>query len=372
MRNILTIILTVFISFPGNVNKDLSSLNLSSNNYILYSIDSDEVLASKNIDDKLSFASINKLLNLITALDYIDEKDLDKEVVISDEVIDSVVPGSSVVGFKAGDRVSMRDILYGVVLPSGADASLQLSYTLFNDTDGIVEKMNKKAKKIGMNNTRIVNPYGLDDPDQYSSLEDILTLLKYALNNEIFYDIYTTRNYKIESLNITLQNRILAQSDWHNADYIKGAKSGHTNNAKRALTSLASKDDTSYIFISTQAGGDAINNYALNDAVKVYSYMFNNYSKKSIVDNNIVDYNSSDNNKTVIINNEIDLSQIEVIKDRNKNKFVYDNELIYEYEELSIISKMIRYVVAIVIAILTLLLTLKFIIKLIRRKKVFN
>lgn len=129
-------------------------------------------------------------MNLITALDYINEKDLDKEVIISEKVINDVIPGSSIVGFKANDKVTLRDILYGVVLPSGADASLQLSYTLFNDTNGIVKKMNKKARDIGMKITKIVNPYGLDDPDQYSTLEDILTLLKYALNNEIFYDIY--------------------------------------------------------------------------------------------------------------------------------------------------------------------------------------
>lgn len=86
--------------------------------------------------------------------------------------------------------------------------------------------------------------------------------------------IYTSKNYRIDSLNITSQNRILAQSDWYNADYIIGAKSGHTEDAKRALTSFASKDNTSYIFISTQAGGDAINNLALNDAVKVYSYIY--------------------------------------------------------------------------------------------------
>ena len=370
MRSIITLVLSIFIAFPANINQDIESLNLSSNNYILYSIDSDEVLADKNKDKHLSFASINKLLNLITALDYISEKDLDKEVVISEDVINDVVPGSSVAGFKAGDKVTMRDILYGVVLPSGADASLQLSYTLFNDTNAIVKKMNEKAQKIGMKNTKIVNPYGLDDPNQYSTLEDILTLLKYALKNDIFYDIYTSRNYQIESLNITLQNRILAQSDWHNADYIMGAKSGHTNNAKRALTSFARKNDTSYIFISTQAEGDAINNQALNDAVKVYSYMFDNYSKKSIVGDSIVDYNYDEKGKTVIVNNEIDLSQIDFITESNKSKYLYKDEVIYEYDlDYNIFDKVIRYVISLIILILVLLLTLRIIIKNRKRKE---
>lgn len=280
MKIFLSFILATIFIYPNqqSLNEEIETLNIQSQNYILYSIEADEVVAKKNNDIPLAAASINKVLTILTALDYIEEDQLDKPFNIDPKIFDNVAIEAAVAGFYPNQSVTLRDVLYGVMLPSGADAAILLSYKLFDSSDGIVEAMNQKAKAIGMENTQIKNQVGLDDDDQYTTLDDLLLLLKTALDDELFYEIYTSARYTLSQEDVTIFDGILMQVLEYDAPHIIGAKSGYTLAAGRALSSLADDGNLSYILITTQAeGGYYDNNGALEDAVLIYDYMYQTY-----------------------------------------------------------------------------------------------
>ncbi len=289
MKLLLSLITSFVFIFPSgqNLNKELETLNLSSQNYILYSVDSETVVANKNESKHLAAASINKVLTTLTALELLEGKDLDDRITISQSILNSVDIEASVAGFKAGQTVTLRDILYGIILPSGADATAIMSEYLTGSVTGLVDEMNKLAQKIGMQDTHIMNTSGLDDPNQHTTLNDLLKLILYALENEDFKEIYGTEKYRINAYDLEFENQILADANKKGFYFLEGAKSGFTDDANRALSSVASHDNLEFIFISTQAEGDFyINNEAFNDAMKVYSYLFDNFKKETLFEKN--------------------------------------------------------------------------------------
>lgn len=286
MKFLLTFLIGTIFIFPNGklLNESIQDLPIQSENYILYSLDTDEVIAKKNNDVHLAGASINKVLTVLTALDYIDEVKMDEVFTVDPKIFENVAEEAAVAGFYPSQRLSLRDVLYGVMLPSGADAAIILSFQLFDSSDGIVEAMNKKAKAIGMTDTHIVNQIGLDDDNQYTTLDDLLLLLKTALADERFYEIYTSSEYQLSQEDVVIFDGILIQTVDYDAPYIIGAKSGYTIDAGRALSSLGDNDEMRYILITTQAEGEYYeNNGALEDAVAIYDYLFTNFNKKIIV-----------------------------------------------------------------------------------------
>ena len=182
MKILLSFLLTVmFISPSTKLNNKIENLNLSSENYILYSINAEQVIASKNEDLRIEAASLNKVLTLITAIDLLGDENLYKTLVIEPEVFEDISPMASLAGLQIGESYKLIDILYGISLPSGADATRAISYYLTGSVEGLANEMNKKAKEIGMTNTKIINTSGLDAEGQYTTLTDLLTLINYAM-----------------------------------------------------------------------------------------------------------------------------------------------------------------------------------------------
>lgn len=280
MKKILAIglIIGAFIAqtmSPKATNKDISTLNLSSKNYILYDVNNEIIINEKNSKIRLSTASINKVLTTITALDLLKDENLDKEITVYPESLHYLDREASKAGLEANQIVTLREVLYAIMLPSGADATALMSLYLFNTQDGLVDAMNEKAKEIGMIETNIENTAGLDDPNQYTTLEDLLTLLRYALQNEDFKDIYSKDTYTFKHGDLTIENPILMMAQQQSPNYMLGAKSGYTLNAQRSLSSVASNGVDTYIFISTQAkGGQYEGNMAFADAQAVYEKLF--------------------------------------------------------------------------------------------------
>ncbi len=254
---------------------NLNHLNLNSKNYILYSVDDDQIIASQNSDQKLSAASINKVLTTITALDLLKGEDLDTEISVYPESLYYLDREASKARLEANQIVSLREVLYAIMLPSGADATSLMSLYIFKDQDSLVDAMNQKAQEIGMRNTQIKNTAGLDEDGQYTTLEDLLILLQYALQNEDFEEIYSKASYTFAHGDLVIENPMLMMAQNNPSNYIKGAKSGYTLDAGRSLSSVGSNGSQSYIFISTQAGGGSYeDNEAFHDANLVYSSLF--------------------------------------------------------------------------------------------------
>ena len=243
----------------------------------LYNMNEDTLLYSKNDTKKTSIASLTKMMTTLVAIEEIDN--LDKIVTIKERDFEGTV-GYSKAGFKVGDKVTYRDLLYGIILPSGADAV----NAVVNNTlgyDKFIKKMNETAKKIGMNDTSYANPVGKDDENNYSTSSDLAKLLKYALKNETFKTIFTTKNYKTSN-GINLESTVNRYESILNTNEIKGAKSGFTKDAGRCLASITTLNNVDYLLVVINSSTTRPYN-AVKDTITIYDYYNNNYGYKNII-----------------------------------------------------------------------------------------
>ena len=284
----------------------------------LYNMNENILLYSKNDTKKTSIASLTKMMTTLVAIEEIN--DLDEIVTIKERDFEGTV-GYSKAGFKVGDKVTYRDLLYGIILPSGADAV----NAVVNNTlgyDKFIKKMNETAKKIGMNDTSYANPVGKDDENNYSTSSDLAKLLKYALKNETFKTIFTTKSYKTSN-GINLESTVNSYKNILNTDEIKGAKSGFTKDAGRCLASITTLNNVDYLLVVINSS--TTNPYnAVKDTITIYDYYNNNYGYKNII-----------NDDTFIKEIPIDLSKEKTYKitgsEEIEKYLKNDTEVTYEY-----------------------------------------
>ena len=284
---VLTFLLLTATLLPikADGNHDLIpiyDLDLQSQNYILVDPKTGQTLAEKNHDASIHPASITKVLTVITAIEALGETSLDTLYTIPPEVFEGLDPIASVAGFQEGDQVTLNDLLHGIMLPSGADATRAISSYLTQDPEKLVVKMNRLAQRIGMKNSHFVNTSGLDDPKHLTTLDDLALLLRYALENPTFESIYKTETYLTSSTpshpnGIELTNESLSVAHQKGYTMIKGAKSGTTDLAERALSSVAEDASQSYIFISTNAPFENRLYTQVIDHGTVYQHVIENY-----------------------------------------------------------------------------------------------
>lgn len=284
----------------------------------LYNMNEDILLYRKNDTKKTSIASLTKMMTTLVAIEEIDN--LDKIVTIKERDFEGTV-GYSKAGFKVGDKVTYRDLLYGIILPSGADAV----NAVVNNTlgyDKFIKKMNETAKKIGMNDTSYANPVGKDDENNYSTSNDLAKLLKYALKNETFKTIFTTKNYKTSN-GLNLESTVNRYENILNTNEIKGAKSGFTKDAGRCLASITTLNNVDYLLVVINSSTTSPYN-AVKDTITIYDYYNNNYGYKNII-----------NDDTFIKEIPVDFSKEKTYKitgSEDIEKYLKNNtEVTYEY-----------------------------------------
>lgn len=214
---------------------------------IIYDMTDDEILFSKKSDEKSSIASLTKIMTTITAIENIT--DYNKYVTYTEEMSSQVRWDASVAGLKVGNQVTYNDLLYASILPSGADATTALAISTSGSINNFVKKMNDTAAKIGMTNSHFINVTGLDEKGHYSTVEDILKLLKYSLQNEKFKSIYTTKSY-------TLSNGLFVRSTIYayngNTKRILGSKTGFTLDAGRCISTYFQSSDHEMLLITLE------------------------------------------------------------------------------------------------------------------------
>ncbi len=222
-----------------------------------------KVLESKDKDLVRSVASISKIMTAIVA---IENTPLDKYIKVSNDVLKAY--GSSIY-LKVDEVVTMEDLLYGLMLRSGNDAAVTIANGVSGSIKDFVILMNDKAQEIGMKNSIFNNPSGLDIDDEgnLSTSYDMALLMNYAMNNETFRKITSTKEYKSNSHGTWLnKNKLLRQYS-----YTNGGKTGFTTKAKRTLVTSAKKDDTELVIVTLDCGGD----FAMHK--QLYEKYFNNY-----------------------------------------------------------------------------------------------
>lgn len=280
MKKIIKILLVFVIFNLEFVYAD--DFNITSEYVVLYNLNDNEVLYEKNSEEQTQIASLTKIMTTIVALEEVE--DLTSEVIIKRSDFSGISEYSQA-GFEVGDKTTVKDLLYGIMLPSGADAANALANYVGGDISGFVELMNKKVTELGLKNTHFDNPIGMDSEDNYSTASDVAKLLLYALENETFKEIFTTRNYEIEELDISMKSTLIGYSKSYGLDVseILGAKSGFTDGAGLCLASIATIDDVNYLLVTIKAATTSRSN-AVRDSLEIYHYYSSTYSYQTIIE----------------------------------------------------------------------------------------
>lgn len=311
MQKILKIfILLVFI--PLNVWA-VTLPDTYSDKVLIYDLTTDEVLLSKKAEEQTNIASLTKIMTTITGILNMDS--LDKKITITEEMLSGIYWDASVAGLKVGDVVTNLDLLYASILPSGADATQVIAYETSGGIANFVTKMNNLAQELGMTNTHFVNTTGLDIEGHYSTAEDILKLLKFALQNETFKKVFTTREYtltnglKVKST-LNTYNRVL------NLDLsrIKGSKTGLTDNAGLCMATLTESNNHDIIIITLNAP-KAVNGkyYNLLDALNLSEFIDNNFQNLKL------------------FAKDQEITRLKVINAKEKEYTIYSKTDVYKY-----------------------------------------
>ncbi len=248
----------------------------------IYDLTDKKVLYEVNSNDKASIASLTKIATTITAIENID--DLDEVVTITPDILKTVRWDASIAGLAVGDKVTYRDLLYASMLPSGADATNSLAILSSGSIDKFVEKMNDLANRIGLENTHFKNTTGLDDKEHFSTADDVRKLLSYALNNELFKEIYNTKEYKLSN-GLIVKTTLFSYSKNSNIDTsrIIGSKTGFTLDAGYCLSSLSNINGHEMIMIVLKAENKNNTFYNIKDTMSLIDFMNENYKDVVLV-----------------------------------------------------------------------------------------
>ena len=321
MKKILFLILLII---PINV----FAFSVPSKNAILLDQDSGRILYSKNINEKKLIASTTKIMTSVIA---IESGKLDEEVKVNNVVLKSYGSG---IYIKPGEMLTLRELVYGLLLRSGNDAALMIEEYL-GGHDKFISKMNQKAKEIGMKNTIFQNSNGLDEKEKnYSTVYDMALLMKYANNLYDFREIDGTKYIKVETnKNVYTwknENKLL-----FNYKYATGGKTGFTKKARRTLVSSATKKDMNLICVTFNDDKD------FNTHKRLYDYGFTEYKNYLIINKNNFKVKGEDNlyikyNYYYPLKpNEYKNIKTEVIKKRNNDIYgyilvYYNNKIVHK------------------------------------------
>ena len=259
------------------LENDELNIDVNSRFAILVEQDSGRVLYTKQAKKRIHPASLTKIMTVYLALQSITDEN--KMVQVPADIFPKLeVENASIAGFQPNENVRIKDLLYGALLPSGADACITLAQTIDGSEDAFVKRMNDIAKQLGMHDTHFTNCTGLDDDQHYSSVYDLQLLLREALKNDAFAEIFHTKSYVVEGDHVnptgfTMYGTMWQTMEVHNlySDFLLGGKTGYTPDAGLCLASQGSVNGTQYLLITAGADGDAETEpYHILDAIKVY------------------------------------------------------------------------------------------------------
>lgn len=286
----LTLVIFTFSSTVSAAEKP----KITSKAYVLYNPDSDQVIESINGDAKMYPASLTKMLTALVAYEMCE--DLDNEIItVSENAIKSIYgTGSSTAGLKIGEKVTVRQLLYLLIMPSGNDAANVIAEHFCGDNETFAQIMNQKAKEIGMVNSHFANPHGLHDNNHYTTAKDLALLADAYSEVDTLYEIANTLLFVMPATNkqpereIKTTNFLMIDGSGYFYAYADGLKTGNTDKAGRCLAASAKKDGLRFICILLDCpevwrGKNYIRSEFL-EAAEVFEYAFNNFEYVKIAE----------------------------------------------------------------------------------------
>ncbi|MDD4564051.1 MAG: D-alanyl-D-alanine carboxypeptidase [Eubacteriales bacterium] len=271
---IILIVLLVGLAFPSYSIEDVQQAPpcVSALTAILIEANSGEALYEKKAEEKAYPASVTKIM---TALLAIENGDLDKMVKVSQNAVG--VEGSSIY-LEKGERITLRDLVYGLMLRSGNDAAIAISEEIGGSTENFVIMMNKRARELGALNTNFMNPNGLHNPEHYTTAKDMAIISKAAMENSEFKQVAETKSWVTDrgegKYNYFYnKNKVVYQYDGGT-----GIKIGYTKAAGRTLVASSERNGMELICVVMNAPD------WFQDTYKLMDYAYNQYENMTITD----------------------------------------------------------------------------------------
>ena len=301
------VLLTAFLSVKTTF-ASAQSYAPNSTAEIVMEVDSNRVIHEKNAHEKKYMASTTKIL---TAITVIENCDLNSKVAVGNETVG--IEGSSIY-LRAGEVLTVKELLYGLMLRSGNDCAETLAVFCSGSIKDFALLMNKTAEKIGSKNSNFVNPHGLHDDNHYTTAYDLALISCYAMKNDNFREIVGTKSVKISN-SLGENQRLLINKNkmLKNLEGETGIKTGYTKKAGRCLVSSCMRDGVEYVSVVLNCGP------MFERSTELLNSAFKNYSVKRIVDSeNILAFipiNGSDEECAVGIKKDILLPLTEIESD---------------------------------------------------------
>lgn len=280
-----------FTTAKAAYNMILDELEPRSEIVLLQSLEDDTVIFDKNAHQHTPPASLTKLVTAILTLENVD--DLNAMVAVPQSVLDSLAnTGSSNAGLKAGEELSVADLLRCMLIPSANEAAATLAYYVSGgNIEGFVEKMNVFAHRLGCADTNFMTPHGLDADGQYTCAADVAKIMKYALTcaqSELFTEIISTERYTLPASNMHEKPRVIRNTNFllnsgysdYYCKYVIGGKTGSTSKAGKCVAAIAKNGGYSYLAVIMNAPHDDIDgdgydeNGAFTDAKMLFEWTF--------------------------------------------------------------------------------------------------
>lgn len=296
-KQLLVILFITIIAFPYNNIYAINEPTIYSKAAIAIDAENMNIIYGKNIDSKVYPASITKIMTAILAIENLD---LNETIVVSKTAV-QVPWDSSSMYLKVGEIVTVEEVLYGLLLSSGNDAANVLGEAVSGSIDDFVVLMNNKAMELGCTGTNFVNTHGYTHDNHYTTPIDIAKIFSYCVKNETFLKIISTKLYIVDETNKTNEKRymyntnrlILTKNESQHARFYEpaiGGKTGYTEQAGRTLVSIAEKDGKKVIMAVFKAGQVNGQDARYTDAISLFEYSFNNYTKTTFANKNEFNY----------------------------------------------------------------------------------
>lgn len=301
----------------NTVNDAILSLNITAPSAILIEKKSGDILYQREAYTPMYPASTVKIM---TAIIVFENCDLDEPVTVSQNAISSVPYSYTVADLQAGEILSVQDLLYAMLIPSGNDAANALAEYVGGNIQNFAAMMNKKAIELGCKNTNFTNPNGVHDANMHTTAYDLSLIAKYAMDIDEFRTIVSTPVYTLPSTNIypnsdrvfKNSNHLIHPDSPHYYEYATGIKTGYTNPAQNCLVAGAMKDNVEFICVILGSTANNVTEQSkFSDAKTLFEFGYTYYYK----------YYNEKNNRNILANilNIENYVKPELIVDENNN-----------------------------------------------------
>ena len=389
MKKIIFLFVVFLIPFLYVSAKEMP-VDITADSAILVNLDNNTVMYEKNADKEEIMASLTKIMTAYTVINRVP--DLNRRITITEQDLEGLA-GFTVAGLEVDDKVTYRDLLYALILHSGADAAQALQNHTAGSKEAFVNMMNEEVAKLELTKTHFVDSYGGGD-ENVSTAREMYILLEAALQHEDFRKIFCTRRYTMSNeKQVTNFTWVFAQYHGYNPQYIMGNKSGYTPEAGLLLASLIRVNEVDYILIICKSVENQTKTTHVLDTYKIINYLKDvDYEYKTVlpkghileeipvkdsttstylatVDQNIKLYLNNEEMSRIIIDKhlvrELDpnakkgdpLGYVDIVLDGEvlKTYYLYLNDELFQYQKPShLIILVIILLVIFMIMILTL------------------